>query len=82
MIVYRPKHKKSLSERFDDSFVHDELTSTDFFLGFSAADTLDLNKAIEDDSAYKSMEYYEDEIFMFKSGALLIVISIIIAIII
>lgn len=78
MIVYRPKHKKSLSERLDASFVHDELTSTDFYLGFSAADTLDLSKAIKDGDVYKSMEYYADELFMCKCFLFLLIITAII----
>lgn len=77
MIVYSPKHKKSLSERLNNSIIHDELDSTDFYLGFSVADTLELNKAIETDKTLKPMDYYEDEIYAIKSCILVAIICLI-----
>ena len=62
MILRRPKHKKSIKKRLEDTILRDELNSFDVSCNHSYYTKEELNNFIEDD---KPMEYYSDEVAIF-----------------
>lgn len=77
MKVYKPKHKKKLGERLDNSFLYSELQSTDVYLGFAVYDYDELMHYIKNDIHSKPMDYYQDEIFLIKYVSMAILLFIV-----
>lgn len=76
--MYHPKHKKTLMERLNNSIIDDELSSIDVFLYMSYFDEYELRWIKANDSKYKPLEYYEDEVCIIPILVLIILLAVVI----